>query len=275
MSEPFTPPTQLLLGDLEAVIRDYARADWRSQQVELGPSEVGQSCQRRLALTILGAKPINDDRDEWTSSVGTAIHTWMAKALIAANERLVAAGQPPRWLVEQETEVRTGMVGHTDAYDLWTHTVVDHKFPGVTSIRKYRKKGNPGQQYRWQAHLYGRSWAKLGFPVKNVAIALYPRSGLVRDSWLWQEAYSPAIADEALAHIDSLMTAMDIAESMGELPTLISSLERDCEHCGWCPFFNGGPNVPDDPTLACGGPFEDPGYAEQSAAKARSIPGIL
>lgn len=275
MSEPFTPPTQLLLGDLEAVIRDYARADWRSQQVELGPSEIGQACQRRLALTILGADPVNDDRDEWTSSVGTAIHAWMAKALVHKNELLVAAGLPARWLVEQETEVRTGLVGHTDAYDLWTHTVLDHKFPGVTAIRKARKRGNPGKQYIWQAHCYGRSWARLGFPVRNVAIAMYPRSGLVRDTWLWQEPYSPAKADEALAHVDSLITAMDIADGLGELPTLLQTLERDTDNCQWCPFYNGGPAAADDPVAACGGPFEDPGYAEQAKAKATSIPGII
>jgi hypothetical protein len=275
VTEPFTPPTQLLLGDLEAVIRDYARADKRALQTSLGPSEVGQSCQRRLALTMLGSPPINDDRDEWTSSVGTAIHAWMAAALVAKNEQLVAAGLPARWLVEQEVPVRTGLVGHTDAYDMWTHTVVDHKFPGVTAIRKYRKAGNPGKQYIWQAHLYGRSWKQLGFPVKNVAIALYPRSGLVRDSWLWQEAYSPAKADEALAHIDSLMVAMDIADGLGELNTLVSTLDRDVTNCSWCPFWNGGPNAAEDPTLGCGGPFEDAGYAEASAAKARSIPGIL
>lgn len=270
----FEPPTQLLLGDLEAVVRDHARGATRSQQVALGPSEVGQTCERRLALTLLGAPKINDDRDEWTSSVGTAIHSWMEKAFTDANTRLVAAGLPPRWLVEQTVTIRPGLDGHCDVYDLWTHTVLDHKFPGVTSIRKYRKQGHPGQQYRWQGHCYGLGWARLGFPVKNVAIAMYPRSGIIRDTWLWQEPYDPAIAEEALKRVDDLIVGMDIAESLGSLPDFLRMLRRDTTNCSWCQFYSGA-QAPEDPAEGCAGPFEDEGYAEQAAAKANEIPGIL
>jgi hypothetical protein len=271
----FEPPTQLLLGDLEATIRDYARRSVRSLQTDLGPSEVGQACERKLALTILGAPKINDDRDEWTSSVGTACHEWVAKAFIWKNEQLVKAGLPPRWLVEQEVDIRTGMVGHCDIYDLWTHTVLDHKFPGVTAIRKYRKAGNPGKQYIWQAHVYGKGWENLGFPVKNVAIAMYPRSGLIRDTWLWQEAYTPAIAERALKRVDDLIVGMNVAESVGELKTFVDMLRRDTSNCSWCAYYNNGPAAPEDPTMACGGPFEDAGYADEAAKAANTIPGIL
>jgi cytochrome c5 len=81
MPEPaFEPPTELLLGDLQAVIRDEARGAARSQQVAIGPSELGQACERKLALGLLGAPAINDDRDDWTATVGTACHAWMEKA---------------------------------------------------------------------------------------------------------------------------------------------------------------------------------------------------
>lgn len=274
------PANDLLLGDLEAAIRDYARADARSLQAQIGPSELGQACERRVAMTLLGAEKINDERDEWTSSVGTAIHTWMENALKHQNRLLAERGLPVRWLTEQTVEIRPGLSGHTDAYDLWTHTVLDHKFPGVTSIRKYKHatdpvtglKGYPSEQYVWQAHTYGYGWAKLGFPVRKVAIAMYPRSGLVRDTWLWQADYDPAIAEKALARLDSLLVGMDVAESLGGLGIFLTSLKRDTANCSWCPFWNGGPRPADDPLKGCAGPFEEPGYRDP---RHMSVPGIL
>jgi hypothetical protein len=268
-SSLFAVPDKLLLGDLEAVIRDKARAHGRSNQVEIGPSSLGQACERRLAMELLGSPKVNDDRDEWTSTVGTALHTWMEGAFISANTALVEAGHPIRWLVEQTVEVRVGLKGHVDVYDLWTNTVLDHKFPGVTSIRKYRKAGNPGRQYIWQAHAYGLGWANMGFPVKSVAIAMYPRSGLVRDTWLWQEPYDPTVAEEALTRVDGLLVAMDIAESMGSLSDYLDLLDRDTDNCGWCPFFD---RTAEDPANGCKGPFNDPTYSD---GHAMSIPGII
>lgn len=265
----------LLLGDLEAVIRDYARSHQRSQQAQIGPSELGQDCERRVAMTLLGCDKINDERDEWTSSVGTAIHSWMENAFLHANALLVAKGEPARWLVEQTVNIRPGLDGHTDVYDIRTHTVLDHKFPGVTSIRKYRKQGHPGRQYIWQAHTYGLGWARLGFPVRNVAIAMYPRSGLVRDTWLWQERYRPEVAREALARVDSLLVGMDIAEGAGSLGEFLNLLRRDTANCAWCPFYKGGPHPSDDPVAGCAGPFEDPGYVEQATTHQMRIAGIL
>lgn len=273
-------PTDLLLGDLEAVIRDHARAAKRNQQVSIGPSEIGQECERRLALTLLGSDKINDTRDEWTSSVGTAVHSWLEAAFLAANRRLADEGLPPRWLIEQTVEVRPGLTGHTDVYDMQTATVLDHKSPGVTSIRKYKNatdprtgaRGWPGQQYQWQAHLYGMAWRRLGFPVRSVAIAMYPRSGLIRDTWLWKEPYDPAIADKALARMDALLVGMDIAEELKSLSEYLFGLHRDTSNCSWCPFFTLGPKPPADASTGCGGPFEDPGY--QPTGRDMRVPGI-
>lgn len=262
--------TDLLLGDLEAVIRDHARGATRSQQRSIGPSEVGQSCERRLALTLLGAEKINTSRDDWTSSVGTAIHSWMEDAFKADNARRVAEGKTARWLVEQTVTVRPGLDGHCDVFDLETMTVLDHKFPGVTSIRKYRKQGHPGEQYIWQAHLYGMGWANLGLPVKKVAIAMYPRSGLIRDTWLWTADYDPGIAMTALERLDELLIGMNDAEGTGTLDTWFAGLARDPAFCSWCPFYTGGLVPVRDHSRECGGASEDPDYEIPSA-----VPGIL
>lgn len=270
--EPEEDGPDLLLGDLEKAITEYSRSFDRSKQRSIGPSELGQSCDRRIAMTLLGVDPVNTNRDEWTSSVGTAIHSWMEKAFLHANGELMKQGLPPRWLVEQTVNIETGLAGHVDVYDIKTHTVLDHKFPGVTSIRKYRKQGHPGKQYKWQAHTYGYGFAKLGFPVRKVAIALYPRSGLLRDTWLWSEPYDESIAKQALAHKDSLLIGMNMAENLGDLPTFMNALPRDTENCTWCAFWNGGPGPSDDPLKSCGGMFEDPGYTDP---RNMGVPGIL
>ncbi len=263
---------ELLQGDLERVITAYARSFARSQQKSVGPSELGQDCSRRLAMTLLGVDAFNHDRDEWTSSVGTACHSWMEKAFLHDNGKLMEAGKPPRWLVEQTVNIETGLDGHVDVYDIWTHTVLDHKFPGVTSIRKYRKQRHPGQQYIWQAHVYGLGWARMGFPVRKVAIAMYPRSGLIRDTWLWQEDYDESVAREALARKDALLLGMNKAEmeSGNEgLGRYLESLEHHTDNCGWCPFFN---RESTDPTHSCRGPFRDPMHTDP---RDMAIPGIL
>ena len=268
----FEMPTELLQGELERVITDYSRSFARSQQKSIGPSELGQDCERRLAMTLLGVEAVNHERDEWTSSVGTACHTWMEGAFLHANGLLVSQGLPARWLVEQTVTIETGLDGHVDVYDLWTHTVLDHKFPGVTSIRKYRKQKNPGMQYIWQAHTYGLGWAKMGFPVKAVAIAMYPRSGLIRDTWLWSEPYDESIALQALARKDALLVGMNKAENAGGVPALgeyLAGLDHHTEHCGWCPFYD---RHSEDPNVSCRGPFYDP---QHSDPRDMSIPGIL
>lgn len=255
--------------DLIDVINRAARGDDRSLQKEIGPSEIGGACERRLAMGLLGSPKPNTARDEWTSTVGTALHSWMESAFGLDNSRRIAAGLGPRWLIEQTVEIRTGLKGHCDLYDLQTQTVIDHKFPGVTSIKKYRRQGHPGQQYRWQAHLYGKGWANLGLPVSAVQLVMWPRSGLIRDAWQWSEPYSPAVADEALARVDKLLVAMDVAESIGELDTLLDMLDRDTEHCGWCAYFDRNAV---NPIEGCRGAFYDPAHEDPAAM---AVPGII
>src|SRR4051795_6609936 len=98
MTDAAPPAPVLTTGDLLEVIIRRARNSERSQQKEIGPSEVGMECSRRLALQLLGAPETNKDRDEWPATVGTAVHTWLEGAFKADNDQLTAAGQPARWL---------------------------------------------------------------------------------------------------------------------------------------------------------------------------------
>jgi hypothetical protein len=247
-------------GDLLTVIRATAAANPRSLQRTIGPSGVGQPCERRLALELLQATIHNTTADTWPSTIGTAVHSWLADAFTADNTTRVAAGRPPRWLVEQKVTVRTGLTGSCDLYDLETHTVIDWKVLGAKSLNGKRRDGHPGQQYRAQAHLYGMGWANVGLPVANVAVVVLPRSGILRDTWVWTEPYTPAVAQAALDRMDLLLSGMNACELQdpGALEQFMRLLDRDTTNCDWCPFYRPDPHA--DPADGCAGPFEDPDF---------------
>jgi hypothetical protein len=270
MTEPIS---ELCLGDLQAVIRDFERNQERSLQVEIGPSEVGQPCDRRLVMQLLGADTVNTEQDMWPATVGTAVHTLLADAFRRNNTTLTSTGRPARWLVEQPVTIRPGLIGHTDLIDLWTWTVIDHKNVSVKSLRDHKKTGHPGHQYEIQAHLYGLGWARAGLPIKTVAIAFYPKSGMMRDSWLWTTNYDEKIALAALDRMDTLLADANEAELAGQLDQWLWALPRDTTHCDWCPFMNHGVEVPsENPAATCSGPFEDPTYQGTGRPK---IPGLV
>lgn len=250
----FTAPTgpPPLLTHLLGLIQHTANNAPRSQQTQVGPSELGMLCERRLALKMLGADEVNTTADRWPSTIGTAVHTWLSNALLTDNDQLEAAGQPPRWLVEQKVTIRPGLTGSCDAYDLYTHTVIDWKVVGTTSLKKYRRAG-PGQQYRTQAHLYGKGWANLGLPVKDVALVFLPRAGMLPDTHFWSEPYNPAVADDAVGRMDDLLAAMNDADHENNLEDFMAGLPRDTSMCGFCPFYS--PNSA-TPSRSCRGALE-------------------
>jgi hypothetical protein len=263
---------ELRLGDLQAVIRDFERNQERSLQVEIGPSEIGMKCSRRLVMQLLGADAVNTEQDMWPATVGTAIHALLADAFRRDNNALTSTGRPARWLVEQPVTIRPGLVGHTDLIDMWTWTVIDHKNVSVKSLRNHRKAGHPGQQYEAQAHLYGLGWRRAGLPIKKVAIAFYPKSGMMRDSWLWTADYDEQLALDALDRMDTLLADANMAELEGDLDQWLRALPRDTGHCDWCPYMEAGREAPsENPAATCSGVFEDPSY--QGNGRPR-IPGI-
>src|SRR5690606_22850826 len=84
---PFLQPGdgKTVVGELSPDARDLATRiketfyaysnrktkDNRSAQTTLGPSEIGTPCDRRLALTVMGAAPVNPGGDGWAAFVGT------------------------------------------------------------------------------------------------------------------------------------------------------------------------------------------------------------
>ncbi|MGI8313312.1 hypothetical protein [Saccharopolyspora hattusasensis] len=217
------------------IARDQGRP--RSRQSLVGPSEVGQECARRLAYRMMREpKPPQPAYDPWAAITGTAVHTWLAEAFAEANERLGRV----RYLIEKTVEIRPGLSGSCDLYDADRAIVIDHKNVGTTMAKKYREDG-PSEQYRVQAHLYGRGFRNLGLPVKEVAIVFFPKAGNLGGTFIWSEPYSDEVVDQALARHDTILEAsiaLDVTESPENYERLPKSVSRLCRYCPW--FQPGG-----------------------------------
>ncbi|MCP2261059.1 hypothetical protein LX15_004779 [Streptoalloteichus tenebrarius] len=242
---PDSPVVDPLADTLRHVITTAAHTAPRSLQVALGPSEIGEPCARRLAYRLMDERRVNGGGDPWASIVGTAVHAWLAEACRAENDRLGRI----RYLVEQRVEIRPGVAGSCDLYDADEATVIDHKVLGETTMRLY-KRGGPPDQYRAQAHLYGLGLARLGLPVRRVALAMYPRAGLLSGLHLWSEPYDPAVADAAIARHDQILEAacaLDVTDHPERYQHIPRTASRRCRYCPWYrPGADTGATCPGD-----------------------------
>lgn len=218
----------------------------RSQQVAIGPSEIGHDCPRRIGYKLLGF-PERVDKPNWKATVGTGVHMWLEDQFAAANDGMDAT----RWLVEMRVNVGeilgNPILGHCDLFDRVTGTVIDHKTVGPTQLRKYKAQG-PGRQYRTQAHLYGRGWTRRGQDVHRVAIVFLPRNGELADAVFWSEPYDEQVALAGLQRAEGIALA---AQTLG--PAALAHLGTADAFCALCPYYRAGSA---DPATGCPG---DPG----------------
>jgi hypothetical protein len=251
---PDDPDT--IRDDLTDLIAGHIDRHPRSLQVKPGPSELGTPCSRRLGYKMLGTAPVNTDRAAaWKPVVGTAVHAWLEQACRAYND----THRIERFYLEQKVTVgqlgEDDIKGSCDVYDRARALVIDWKIVGVTALKRYRIEG-PGEQYRAQAHLYGRGFALLGLPVERVAIVLLPQNGELSDMHVWSEPYDEQVALAALDRangIKALTTALGTA-ALPLLPTADA-------FCSYCPYRMPAAT---DLTEACPGHLPSP--AAQPAA---------
>lgn len=232
---------------LQQVVRDRASVLPRTLQQAVGPSEIGDDCQRRIAYRLMGLPGPNNNGDPWPSIVGTAVHAWLADAFLLDNERLGRI----RWLVEQRVYLTDGISGTCDLYDCWTHRIIDHKILGTTSMSKI-KRGEIPDRYRVQTHLYGYGYRRAGFPVQSVALACFPRGGFLDGLHIWSEPYDESVAEEALDRLGHLTTAAVLLQlDEPDSPHWSKVPHRPGPGCAWCPMWR--PGQPAD-TQGCPGP---------------------
>lgn len=225
------PATELLRTELIDMILYASRNDARSLQLELGPSEVGHPCDRKLAYRMAGVPEINVESDPWPATVGTAIHAWLAEAVDLWNHV-----QGTEWRTEQTIQFpEFNGVGHGDLYV--NGTVVDWKTSNSDLIKKYRKVGPP-PEYITQVQLYGYGYRNQGLEVNRVALAFIPRSGWIKNLWLWTADYDESVATKAIQRLyDVALMAVNL--QVPQHPENFNQIEAvPADYCGICPWFS-------------------------------------
>lgn len=235
--------------ELRGVITRQANLAPRSQQVHLGPSELGAECDRQVVGKLVGAPRTNNISDPWPSIIGTATHAWLAQAFQDDNVRDGVL----RWLTETRVTPHPGYPGSADLYDAQEAAVVDHKVLGATSLAKVKSPAGPSRRYQVQLLLYGAGFRALGLPVKRVVLAAYPRTAATLDSmFVWDHVCVPE--DERLiADVLDQMAARQYAAQLvrdGQLTlNQIAATPEDTE-CYFCflyraqSAYDGGPGCP-------------------------------
>lgn len=218
--------------------------DNRSAQTTLGPSEIGTPCDRRLAMALMGVAPVNPGGDGWAAFVGTCGHVGMGEMLAFAD-----AGTG-RYAVELPLTFQSVHVprGTTDALDRRDGTLIDWKFMGAYSLKKFKLEG-PSATYRVQAHTYGLGATEAGEKVRNVAIVGLPRAGgSLDDMHVWTEKFDPKVGRAALARVEKIAAGVKVAlEPMhpdgqwsAATPMEVAAEFDTADDCRYCPFFLKG-----------------------------------
>ena len=180
---------------LISALRTYEESRERSQQIEIGASQIG-GCRRQAWHTIQQTPRVNFETDFLAALIGTAIHGVIEKALKSYDifgdefviEKAVSLPQLP---------------GHCDFYSRTHRTVVDWK----TSTKDKMVSGKHlDKQKKIQVNLYAKMLNENPepHPVERVSLAFIPRDGRLRDITVWEDDYNPKLAEEGLAWLDDI-----------------------------------------------------------------------
>ena len=225
--------TNLVKNKLTGIIQEHDQRAPRSSQVKIGPSEMGDLCDRRIAYRLANITPCNEP-DNWPAIVGTATHSWLQQAVEFSSAR-------DEFLTEKTLHIDQFVEGHSDLYWRTQQLVIDWKTMGPDKIKKVRKEG-PDPGYVVQAHIYGYGFEQAGLPVKRVALACLSRAGWLRDMYVWWADYDRSIAEGALNRMFNLarqVIDLDILkESHGHRWEQIPAYPSN--NCGWCPYYDPG-----------------------------------
>jgi hypothetical protein len=199
----------------------------RAGQVQIGPSEVGHKCIRRLAYKLLDwDKPNEMQGGSWAAQVGTAIHAYLAEVF----------SKREGFLIEQRVTIRGNLAGTFDLFDIKNGVVLDWKTTGATKLANYKKFGADHQQLV-QVQLYAYGLAQQGAEVKKVALCYLPTSGSLTDMVLIMHDYDEQVALNALARLDSIHTLLAAADVEAN-PEIWSQIPAEPDRlCAWCPYF--------------------------------------
>lgn len=223
-------------SELKRVVQELIR--WtdanspRSLQKQLGPSEMGDACDRRIAYRLTETREVNAAKDPWPAIVGTAIHGWLEKA-VAQHQNEISGSMVDRWVTEIAVSPDPIITGHSDVYDPVRHRVIDWKTAGTDVMKKIRTQGPPAS-YIYQANLYGLGHEMAGRPVKDIALVFLPRAGWLSGIYVWRDVYRRHLAERMIERVYSLGDRL----LAGTMPWEIEATPADA--CGYCPFYASG-----------------------------------
>lgn len=238
--------------EMKQIIKDYAARAPRSVQKHLGPSELGEECDRQVVMKMAGLTRTNNVSDPWASIMGTAGHAYVEEMYKWDNVRRVEQGQAVRWIPEQRvtpdpvldasTLFRPGPNSHpgtADLYDVPHRALVDHKFLGDTSRDKLKAHG-PKHVYYVQLLLYRRGYQYLGLPVERVVLLAWPRTKSTLDElYVWTKV--PDQDDERLVDEVLKQTAVrqEMAEQVkaGRINIMDVPMKPSDDSCMFCPLY--------------------------------------
>jgi hypothetical protein len=201
----------------------------RTLQVGLGPSELGENCERQLAYRIAGVQGVNKYMDPWKAIVGTAIHSWLEDAV---NSYQRAHGLH-EFMTETVIPIDEMVTGHSDLF--WRNSVWDYKSKGKDKLKQLKLHG-PTDKEIDQIQLYGLGQERAGRKVEYVGIIGLPRDGWLEDIVVWADKYDRRYAESVLQR--PYLIALNLLEQQPidweSVPAAPSRL------CGFCPFYRGG-----------------------------------
>jgi hypothetical protein len=241
---PLNTPAKELALELAGIITEASKWTPRSQQVYIGPSEVGQECVRKLAYKLLDWDKANElGGGSWAANVGTAIHSFLEGIFNAL---------PERYEVEQKVKIRANLSGTIDLFDIEKGYVLDWKNTSPAVVKAKRSEGATAQQIT-QVQLYGYGKAQQGVQVNKVGLVFLPTGGSIDDMHIELFDYDEQAAITALARLDSvyeLLSTIDV-ETTPEMWALIPATPS--RMCNYCPYFRP---YSTDLSVACNGDTE-------------------
>lgn len=227
------PFSETLKRQLTEIIRWADKQNPRSQQVAIGPSEIGDPCDRRIAYRLAEIPEVNTEFDPWAAIVGTAMHSWLDDAV----SMWMRAHDSKDWLTETALSINSFVQGHSDLYSVEHQAVIDWKGAGPTVMKKVQANG-PSDGYIIQTHIYGYGYEKAGMPVKKVSLVFLPRAGRLRDMYVWSADYDRSIAERALKRLFEIALNVVTLETSIH-PHIWEQIDSvPSNGCGFCPWYS-------------------------------------
>ncbi len=177
----------------------------RDKQIQIGPSNIGDPCDKCLGLAMAGILPDGPraapDRFNLLAWEGSAVHL----SLELSVQRAILGGDPKWWGVRTERKVSIGEVeGYGEvsgSIDISGHTppvALDYKMRSKRFIQKWRPLKTLPPETKVQGHTYGYGMELEGNAPEEVGFIIIPRDSMdPRDIWIHVEKYKRKVALKA------------------------------------------------------------------------------